>query len=91
MERLMFRVLMAAIFAAGLLALAPGAKTFAQDKQSKKSICEFGADDQKLKGAERKKFMSRCMAKDDAPEKKAKPKPKAKPKATPQNEQEKDG
>ncbi len=74
----MFRVLMAALLAAGLVALAPGVKSFAQDKQAKKSTCEFGADDQKLKGAERKKFMAKCMAKDDAPVKKAKPKAKAK-------------
>jgi hypothetical protein len=76
MERFMFRVLMAMIFAAGLVALAPSVKTYAQDKQTKKSTCEFGANDQKLTGAERKKFMSRCMARDDAPKKKAKPKPK---------------
>jgi len=80
----MVRVFMALLLAAGLFALAPNGKTFAQDK---KGICEFGADDQKLKGAERKKFMSRCMAKEDAPEKKAKPKPKSKPK----NEEKKDG
>ncbi len=69
----MFRVFLATIVAAGLFALAPSVKTHAQDK---KSTCEFGADDQRLKGAERKKFMSRCMAKEDAPKKKAKPKPK---------------
>ncbi len=85
----MFRVLMAAFLAAGLFALSPSVKTFAQDKQSKKSICEFGADDQKLKGAERKKFMSRCLAKEDAPETKAKPKPKAKAKPK-QTEEQKD-
>lgn len=77
----MFRILMATFLAAGLFALAPSVKTFAQDK---KSTCEFGADDQKLKGAERKKFISRCMAKEDAPTKKAKPKPKKK-------EEKKDG
>jgi hypothetical protein len=90
MEHFMFRVLIAVLFAVGLVALSPGVQSFAQDKQSKKSICEFGADDQKLKGAERKKFLSRCMAKEDAPETKAKPKPK--PKAKPkQNEEKKDG
>jgi hypothetical protein len=75
MERFMFRVLMAMGLAAGLFALAPSVKSYAQDK---KSTCEFGANDQKLTGAERKKFMSRCMARDDAPKKKAKPKPKPK-------------
>lgn len=69
------RVAMALVVAAGLFALAPGMKSYAQDK---KGTCEFGADDQKLKGAERKKFIARCMAKDDAPVKKAKPKPKKK-------------
>jgi hypothetical protein len=73
MERFMIRILMAVLLAAGLFALSPSVKTFAQDK---KGTCEFGADDQKLKGAERKKFLARCMAKDDAPVKKSKPKPK---------------
>lgn len=77
----MLRIVMAVLLAAGLFALAPSVKTFAQDK---KSTCEFGADDQKLKGAERKKFLSRCMAKDDAPARKAKPKPT-------KNEAKKDG
>jgi hypothetical protein len=74
MEPFMFRAFLAMIFAAGLFALAPSVKSHAQDK---KGTCEFGADDQKLKGAERKKFMARCMARDDAPKKKAKPKAKA--------------
>lgn len=86
----MFRVLMAVIFAAGLFALSPSVKTFAQDKQSKKSICEFGADDQKLKGAERKKFLTKCMANEDAPEKKVKPKPKPKKKEE-KKEEKKEG
>lgn len=75
----MVRVLMAGLLAAGLFALSPGATSYAQEKQTKKSTCEFGADDQKLKGAERKKFLAKCMANEDAPEKKkvkAKPKPK---------------
>lgn len=59
--------------------LSPSVKTFAQDK---KGTCEFGADDQKLKGAERKKFIARCMAKEDAP---AKKKPKAKKKKKSRN------
>lgn len=71
----MFRVLMAMMFAAGLFVFAPATKTYAQDK---KGTCEFGADDQRLKGAERKKFLARCMAKEDAPKKKAKPKVKKK-------------
>jgi hypothetical protein len=75
MERPMFRVLMAMTFAAGLFVFVPATKTYAQDK---KSTCEFGADDQRLKGAERKKFLARCMANEDAPKKKAKPKVKKK-------------
>lgn len=71
----MFRVLMAMMFAAGLFIFAPTTKTYAQDK---KSTCEFGADDQRLKGAERKKFLARCMSNEDAPKKKSKPKAKKK-------------
>lgn len=70
-----FRILMAILFGAALLIAAPAYKSVAQDK---KGTCEFGADDQKLKGAERKKFLARCMAKEDAPEKKPKKKPKKK-------------
>lgn len=68
------RMVMAAIVGAGVLIAQP----FASVAQDKKGTCTFGADDQKLKGAERKKFMARCMAKDDAPA--AKPRKKAKKK-----------
>ena len=74
----MFRILMAVLLAAGLFAVAPSVKTFAQEKQTKKSTCDFGADDQQLKGAERKRFLAKSMANEDAPAKKAKPKPKKK-------------
>ncbi len=78
----MFRIMMAALLAAGLFALSPSAKTFAQEKnvtaKDKKATCEFGADDQKLKGTERKNFLAKCLAKDDATAKKPKPKPKKK-------------
>jgi hypothetical protein len=81
MERFMVRVLMAALLAAGLFAVVPGDKSFAQEKavtaKDKKATCEFGADDQKLKGTERKNFLSKCMAKEEG-EKKSKPKPKKK-------------
>lgn len=70
-----FRILMAILFGAALLIAGPSYKSIAQDK---KGTCEFGADDQKLKGAERKKFLARCMAKEDAPDKKPKKKPKKK-------------
>jgi hypothetical protein len=69
------RILMAIALGAALLTWSPALKSVAQDK---KGTCEFGADDQKLKGAERKKFIARCMAKEDAPEKKPKKKPKKK-------------
>lgn len=75
---MLMRMFFAAAVAAGLMLLAPAERIVAQDK---KGTCEFGADDQKLKGAARKKFISRCMAKEDAPEKKRKPKKKAEPKA----------
>jgi hypothetical protein len=67
----MFRIMMAALLAAGLFALSPSAKTFAQEKN-------VTADDQKLKGTERKNFLAKCLAKDDATAKKPKPKPKKK-------------
>jgi hypothetical protein len=46
-------------------------------RQQKMQTCEFGAKDQKLTGAARKTFMSKCLASDDAPGRKASPKPKA--------------
>jgi hypothetical protein len=70
------------IFAAGLLAASlPGAPAFAVTAKEKMETCKFGADDQNLQGASRKSFMTKCMAKADAPEKKpaAKPKPAAAP------------
>jgi hypothetical protein len=80
-EQMMFRVLMAALLAAGIFAFTPSVKTFAQEKavtaKDKKATCEFGADDQKLKGAERKNFMSKCMARGEGD---VKAKPKHKPK-----------
>jgi hypothetical protein len=57
------RVFMPGLFAAMLL----GAPAFAITPQEKMKTCEFGADDQKLTGAARKTFMSKCMAKEDAP------------------------
>ncbi len=63
---------------AGLLAvLLPVAPASALTAKQKMETCKFGADDQKLEGAARKSFLTKCMAKADAPEKKpaAKPKP----------------
>jgi hypothetical protein len=52
-----------------LVSLAPA---FAVSPQEKMQTCNFGADYQKLAGAARKKFMSRCMANADAPRRRAK-------------------
>jgi hypothetical protein len=38
--------------------------------------CTFGADDQKLTGAKRKAFLSKCMANRDSPRGKPAPAPK---------------
>ena len=38
------------------------APVFAATPKQKMEICKFGADNQKLTGAERKKFMANCMA-----------------------------
>jgi hypothetical protein len=56
------------IFAIGLAAVAfTAAPAVAATTQQKKATCEFGADDQKLQGAARKKFMANCMANRDSP------------------------
>jgi hypothetical protein len=39
----------------------------AASAKQKMEICKFGADDQKLTGAARKKFMANCMANRDSP------------------------
>jgi hypothetical protein len=61
-------------FVAGLFAAlflnTPASALTAKEKQD---ICNFGADDQKLTGGARKTFLTKCMAKEDAP---AKPKKK---------------
>ena len=56
------------IAAAGLAAsflLSPSA--FAATSKEKMETCTFGADDQKLKGAARKSFMTKCMSNADSP------------------------
>jgi hypothetical protein len=56
------------IVAAGLAAsfvLSPSA--FAATSKEKMETCTFGADDQKLTGAKRKAFMSKCMSNADSP------------------------
>ena len=44
----------------------PSAPAFSVTKQEKQKTCEFGAEDQKLSGAARKAFITKCMANDDA-------------------------
>jgi hypothetical protein len=57
--------------AAGVLALiVVGAPAAAITPQEKMETCKFGADNQKLTGAKRKRFLSRCMADTDGPTRK---------------------
>jgi hypothetical protein len=68
------RLIAAAGLAASFLFNTPA---FAATTQ-KLDTCNFGADDQKLTGAARKSFMSKCMSNKDAPRgKPVKPAPKA--------------
>ena len=53
--------------AAMLAVLAATAPSFAVTAKDKMATCKFGADHQKLKGAARKKFMSKCMSSKDEP------------------------
>ncbi len=46
-----------------LLVATPASALTAQQKME---TCKFGADDQKLTGAKRKAFLSRCMANEDS-------------------------
>jgi len=48
--------------------------TFAVTSKQKMETCKFGADDQKLTGAARKAFMSKCLSNADSP--RGKPEPK---------------
>ena len=70
----MIRIMAAAGVAASLL-FVPSA--FAATQEQKMETCKFGADDQKLTGAKRKSFMSKCMSNADSPRGKpmAAPKP----------------
>jgi psiF repeat len=55
------RVFVPVLFATILV----NAPAFAITAQEKMKTCEFGANDQKLAGAARKTFMSKCMANED--------------------------
>ena len=74
----MLRHLASAILVATLLDSAPA---FAITAKQKMETCKFGADDQKLAGGERKKFISRCMANEPAARAKPTPKPASAPAA----------
>jgi hypothetical protein len=53
--------------AAVLIAALPSAPSFAVTAKEKTATCKFGADDQKLAGAARAKFMKNCMANKNDP------------------------
>jgi psiF repeat len=56
------------VFIPGLfVAMLFSAPAFAITAKEKMETCKFGADDQKLSGAARNSFMSKCMANGDAP------------------------
>jgi hypothetical protein len=61
---MMVRLMVAAGLAA-LFLLSPSA--FAATSKEKMETCTFGADDQKLTGAKRKAFLSKCMSNTDSP------------------------
>jgi psiF repeat len=65
------------IAAAGLAAFMFNSPAFAATSQEKTETCTFGADDQKLTGAKRKAFLTKCMSNADSPRGKpvAAPKP----------------
>ena len=53
--------------AAVLIAALPSAPSFAVTAKEKAATCKFGADDQKLAGAARTKFMKNCLANKNDP------------------------
>jgi psiF repeat len=55
--------IVAALLAVSLLP----APSLALTKDAKMATCRFGADSQNLQGAERKKFIDRCMSDKDDP------------------------
>jgi len=60
-------VLRYAIAAATLALMLPSSQSFAITSKAKMETCKFGANDQKLQGAARNKFMKKCMANKDDP------------------------
>ena len=63
------------LLAGVIAALVPTAPALALTAKQKMDTCKFGADDQKLAGAARKSFISKCMA-PEGPARRPKPAPK---------------
>ena len=60
--------MMVRLLAAGIAAtLLAGSPALAITAKQKMETCTFGADDQKLTGAARKSFLSKCMSNKDSP------------------------
>jgi hypothetical protein len=55
-----------AVLPAVILLVLAATPTFAITPEQKMETCKFGADDQKLTGAARKTFISKCMADEKA-------------------------
>jgi hypothetical protein len=51
-----------ALVAAALVMALPAVPAHAVTAKTKMATCKFGADDQKLQGAARAKFMKNCMS-----------------------------
>ncbi len=56
-----------AVTAAMLAVLLPSVPSYALTSKDKIATCKFGADDQKLTGAARSKFVKKCMSNKDEP------------------------
>ena len=70
------------VVVAGMLAvMLTSAPSFAVTPKAKMATCKFGADEQKLDGAERDAFMKKCMANKNDPRGPAGAKPKGQPKS----------
>ncbi len=55
-------IFLVAFLAAALVAMSPSAPSLAVTAKEKMATCKFGADDQKLQGTARAKFLKNCMA-----------------------------
>ncbi len=63
----MLRYAVAGTMLAFLLPVTMATPSFAVTAKEKMATCKFGADDQKLTGAARSKFMKKCMLNKDEP------------------------